>query len=320
MGRHAYESKAIRHDPYASAQKSGMTQVSLAKKLNVSDKSVSKWETGLGYPEITLLPKLASVLGVTVDYLLTGERRGITLAGNLVVDLVKNVDCYPQMGMLANISAVSKAIGGCACNVAVDLAKIDPSVPLSSIGCVGDDDYGRYMIAQLQRYNIDTGCIRITDAAPTSFSDVISLPTGERTFFHARGANALLDPSDIDISGLSCSLFHIGYILLLDRFDQPDPEYGTAMARFLKQVQESGIKTSADVVSNSTGDYPSKIIPVLPRKVRLMNTGAILPAAIEPLPDYFNGKTGIAEHPYLHIRGIPADDLAQEPIVLELTW
>jgi len=63
-----------------------------------------------------------------------------------------------------------------------------------------------------------------------------------------------------------------------------------------------------------------KQYPGLPQKVRLMNTGETLSAAIEPLPDYFNGKTGIAEHRYLHIRGIPVDDLAQEPIVLEITW
>lgn len=217
----------------------------------------------MGYPEITLLPKLAAVFGVTVDYLMTGERRGITVAGNLVADIVKDVDCYPTVGMLANISSVTKAVGGCACNVAIDLAKMDGSLPLSAVGCVGDDEYGRYMISQLQRYNIDTGSVRVTDAVPTSFSDVISLPTGERTFFHARGANALFSPDDIQISRLNCSHLHIGYILLLDSFDKEDPEYGTVMARFLYQVQQAGIKTSVDVVSDSSGEYSAKIIPAL---------------------------------------------------------
>lgn len=247
----------------ALRKKNGLTQANLAKKLSVSDKAVSKWETGLGYPEITLLPKIAAVFGVTVDYLITGERRGITIAGNLVADIVKDVDCYPKIGMLANISSVTKAVGGCTCNVAVDLAKMDGTLPLSAVGCVGDDEYGRYMISQLQRYNIDTGSVRITDDAPTSFSDVISLPTGERTFFHARGANALFCPEDIDIYKLNCSLLHIGYILLLDSFDKADPEYGTVMARFLHQVQHAGIKTSVDVVSDSSGEYSAKIIPAL---------------------------------------------------------
>ena len=60
--------------------------------------------------------------------------------------------------------------------------------------------------------------------------------------------------------------------------------------------------------------------PGLPRKVRLMNTGKELPFGIRVLPDYFNGKTGLAERKFLHIRDIPADDLADEPIVVEISW
>lgn len=240
-----------------------MTQEKLAQKLNVSSKAVSKWETGMGYPEITLLPKIAAVLGVSVDFLLTGERKGITIAGNIITDIVKRVVCYPKLGMLSNITSVSRAIGGCGPNVSIDLAKIDSSLPLSVLGCIGDDEYGRYLIAQLQRYNIDTSGIKVTEQAPTSFTDVMSLEGGERTFFHARGANALFSPEDINIPGLNCHILHIGYILLLDSFDREDPEYGTVMARFLSQIQEMGIKTSIDVVSESASDYPKKIIPAL---------------------------------------------------------
>lgn len=247
----------------ALRKKNGMTQSTLARTLNVSDKAVSKWETGLGYPEITLLPKMAAVFGVTVDYLMTGQRRGITVAGNILSDIVKSIDCYPERGMLANITGISRAVGGCAPNTAIDLAKIDGSIPISAIGCVGDDEYGRYVISQLQRYNIDTGKVVVTDKAPTSFSDVMSLPTGERTFFHARGANALFCPADVSIPDLQCCMLHIGYILLLDCFDEEDEEYGTVMARFLHDVQGYGIKTSIDVVSDSSGQYARKVIPAL---------------------------------------------------------
>lgn len=247
----------------ALRKKNGLTQTALAKLLNVSDKAVSKWETGLGYPEITLLPKIAAEFGVTVDYLMTGQRRGITIAGNILSDIVKTIDCYPERGMLANITGISRAVGGCAPNTSIDLAKIDGSIPISVIGCVGDDEYGRYVISQMQRYNIDTGKVVVAENAPTSFSDVMSMPSGERTFFHARGANALFSPDDISIGDLQCSMLHIGYILLLDRFDAEDPEYGTVMARFLHDVQAYGIKTSIDVVSDSTGQFARKVIPAL---------------------------------------------------------
>ncbi|MCI8632331.1 MAG: helix-turn-helix transcriptional regulator [Lachnospiraceae bacterium] len=48
-------------------------QETLAEAMGVSVQAVSKWETGMSYPDIQLLPDLARYFGVTVDYLLTGE-------------------------------------------------------------------------------------------------------------------------------------------------------------------------------------------------------------------------------------------------------
>lgn len=51
-----------------------MTQSQLAEVLQVSSKTVSKWETGRGLPDITLLEPLASALGISVPELLSGEQ------------------------------------------------------------------------------------------------------------------------------------------------------------------------------------------------------------------------------------------------------
>ncbi len=244
-------------------KKKGLTQIQLAEKLCISNKTVSRWESGLGYPEITQLPALAGMLGTSVDYMLTGERKGITIAGNMLADIVKRLDCFPEIGMLSNILDVQQSVGGCAPNTAIDLAVIDRNLPISVCGKIGDDEYGRYILSRLGRHNIDCSRVLVSSDKPTSFSDVMSVPSGERTFFHARGANAAFGPKDVDIVGLNCVIFHIGYILLLDCFDQEDPEYGTVMARFLHDVQESGIKTSVDVVSESTDRYKQKVLPAL---------------------------------------------------------
>ena len=55
--------------------KIGLTQKELAEKVHVTDKAVSKWETGDGNPEITILIELASVFDVSIDYLLTGKEK-----------------------------------------------------------------------------------------------------------------------------------------------------------------------------------------------------------------------------------------------------
>ena len=50
-----------------------MTQAELAEKLSVSDKTVSKWENGRGYPDITLIEPIAQALGISMIELLSGS-------------------------------------------------------------------------------------------------------------------------------------------------------------------------------------------------------------------------------------------------------
>ncbi|MBQ7656824.1 MAG: helix-turn-helix transcriptional regulator, partial [Clostridia bacterium] len=57
----------------ALREKQRMTQADLAARLCVSDKAVSKWETGRGFPDISLLEPLAEALRVSVPELLSGK-------------------------------------------------------------------------------------------------------------------------------------------------------------------------------------------------------------------------------------------------------
>lgn len=68
----------------------GLTQVQLAERLNVSDKAVSKWERGLGCPDVSLLARLSQVFAVDLEKLLAGELDpNSQAAGNL-----KNLHFY----------------------------------------------------------------------------------------------------------------------------------------------------------------------------------------------------------------------------------
>ena len=55
-------------------KKKGYTQRQLAEQLGISDKTISKWERGNGFPEISLLLPLCNELDLSVNELLTGER------------------------------------------------------------------------------------------------------------------------------------------------------------------------------------------------------------------------------------------------------
>ena len=244
-------------------QQNGWTQTQLAEMLDVSGKTVSKWESGRGFPDVTLFPAVAELFGVSVDHLMMGEARGVTVAGSTLVDIVNNIDAYPREGMLVEIGNVEQSVGGCMPNTAINLAKIDRRIPVSAIGKVGSDENGRYVVSTLHKHGIDVSKMCYTTEAPTGFCNVMSVPSGERTFFHKKGANALFCPEDIDVNALSCSMLHIGYVLLLDSFDAEEQPFGTAMARFLAAVQKRGIKTSIDLVSDSAGNYGRRVIPVL---------------------------------------------------------
>ena len=54
-------------------QEQYMTQKQLADKLNISDKAISKWELGLGCPDVSLLAELSDLLGINIEQMLSGD-------------------------------------------------------------------------------------------------------------------------------------------------------------------------------------------------------------------------------------------------------
>lgn len=58
---------------YTLRKEKDMTQKQLADLMNISDKTISKWERGLGCPDVSLLPELSQILGVNIEEILLGE-------------------------------------------------------------------------------------------------------------------------------------------------------------------------------------------------------------------------------------------------------
>jgi sugar/nucleoside kinase (ribokinase family) len=192
------------------------------------------------------------------------RRRGIASGGNWVVDRVKQVDALAGRGMLANIRAEHLSTGGAPANVLADLALMRSPFPLDGVGIVGDDADGRFIIEKFRKLGVDVSRIRIAPEAPTSHTDVFNDErSGDRAFYHQRGANALFGPDEVPIRDLDCRIFHLGYILLLDSMDQPDRRYGTAAARLLAKLQKAGILTSVDVVSEEGDRFRTFVPPAL---------------------------------------------------------
>ena len=191
-------------------------------------------------------------------------RRGIASGGNWIVDRVKTLDHLPARGMLANILGEVHSTGGAPANVLADLARLRAPFPLAGHGVIGRDADGQFILAQFRGLGVDmTGLVRTADA-PTSYTDVMSEKgSGERAFFHHRGANALFGPEHVPVSALRCRIFHLGYLLLLDRMDAADPEHGIVAAGLLKALRAQGIRTSVDVVSEDSDRFAAVVPPAL---------------------------------------------------------
>jgi sugar/nucleoside kinase (ribokinase family) len=191
-------------------------------------------------------------------------RSGILSGGNWIVDKLKFIDTYPQQDALANILTESIGNGGCPFNVLIDLAKLGAKFPLAGVGLVGEDGDGQWIRGQCGEHGIDASQLRTHPSAHTSYTDVMTVQsTGRRTFFHQRGANAFLDAEHFDFATGNAKIFHLGYLLLLDRLDQPDAEFGTVAARVLHAAGENGCKTSLDVVSEDSQRFAELVLPAL---------------------------------------------------------
>ncbi|MDP0501831.1 MAG: carbohydrate kinase family protein [Verrucomicrobiota bacterium JB022] len=190
---------------------------------------------------------------------------GIIAAGNWILDQVKLLDVWPEQDALATIRSQTAGNGGSPYNLLKDLALLGARFPLRAVGLVGDDAYGRDIIADCRNHGIDTAQLATTPAAPTSYTDVMTVAsTGRRTFFHHRGANALLGPEHFNLEGQAARWFHLGYLLLLDRLDAIGPDGRPVAAAVLERARSAGLKVSLDCVSEAGPRLRQVVSPVLP--------------------------------------------------------
>ena len=190
-------------------------------------------------------------------------RKGICCAGNMIVDITYPTEGWPNQGELVHIhDGIARTTGGAVYNVAVDLAKLDPELPVFAMGRIGADAEGDLILKTMVANGVDTSCI--IQEGISAFTLVMSdMRSKQRTFFTYLGANGLFSEADIDWDKVTANIFHIGYILLLNALDQPDAEYGSKMARLLHAAQAHGLKTSIDVVSEASDRFARLVPPAM---------------------------------------------------------
>ena len=175
--------------------------------------------------------------------------RKVVAAGSILVDKINEIGAYPKAGELTQIRARARVPGGLVPNAGCDIRILDARIPVAAFGAVGDDDDGRFAVAELKRRGLDTSGVVVKPTA-TSFTDVMSVPGGERTFFTYPGASAEWGYDDFPFEKIEAGdLVLLGYFLLLAKIDAGDG------LRILKELKRRGLDTSGVVVKPTATSF-----------------------------------------------------------------
>lgn len=126
----------------------------------------------------------------------------ITCFGELLIDMISI-----NAGSLVASEGFLKKFGGAPGNTASGLAKL--GVPVSFIGKVGNDPFGVFLKASLEKYGVDTANLVVTKTDRTTLAFVSLTPTGERDFYFYKGAHDTILPSEVSLPATT-SIFHFG--------------------------------------------------------------------------------------------------------------
>ena len=179
-------------------------------------------------------------------------------AGILVADhLCEPIPRLPAEGELIQCDRILLSIGGCAANVAIDLARLGVRVGVA--GCVGQDLFGQYIRQTLAGGGVQIDRICELPQAETSTTLIINVQGQDRRFVHCGAANWHFRAEHLPMeTALAARVLYVGGYLLMRSLDPRE------LARCFRQLRAAGVKTVLDVVLPGPGEFWSQLAPVLP--------------------------------------------------------
>lgn len=223
-----------------------------------------------------------------------GGARGFVTGGTWCVDRNKRVEYWPDEDGLVRILSVGQRGGGSACNFAVDIRRLDPTMPVATIGLVGDDEDGRFLLAEADAAGIDRSRMQVTAAAPTQFTDAFgSRASGRRTHLYFEGTAALLTPEHFDFSQVAGRIFHLGLPGIHRRMDDAWGGDANGWVTALRAARAAGFLTSLELASVAPERIAAIVGPCLPHlDVLIVNDSEI--GALSGERTLRDGRTDVA--------------------------
>lgn len=179
-------------------------------------------------------------------------------AGIIFVDIgCEPIDHSPEAGELVPTTGVHPSLGGCASNVAINLARL--GVPVGLCGCIGTGSFSDLVVNALKDPLIDTTKIKRSQTQEPGCTMIINVKGEDRRFVSTTGANAEFEIDDIpDEWSTESEVLYLGGFLMMPLLESPKT------IDFFKKYRKHGGKIILDVVLYGNRPYWDAIKPLLP--------------------------------------------------------
>ncbi len=194
-----------------------------------------------------------------------GARKGIVTAGSWCVDYNKSIADWPAEDTSNEVLAVDRQGGGSGCNMALDLKRLDPDLPVETMGVVGDDDEARFLFAQCDAAGVERSRLLQLAGGATMTVDAFNVKSnGRRTHFYYPGVAAALSPEHFDFSRSNAKFLHLGLPGAHARMDSPWRGEANGWVATLAAARREGIATNLELMTTARERVAALARPCLP--------------------------------------------------------
>ena len=196
---------------------------------------------------------------------MTSSRHGFLTGGCWCVDRNKTVPFWPEEDMSVAVSDSILRGGGSGHNFAVDIRKLDPAMPVETMGLIGADAEGRFLAEQADLFGIGRRKLQTTSAVSTHVTDAFqSLRSGRRTHIFYEGTSAALSPDHFDFSETRARILHLGLPGVHATMDAPWGEHPNGWVPVLQRARAAGLQTNLELVTVPPEKLRALALPCLP--------------------------------------------------------
>ena len=192
-------------------------------------------------------------------------RREVLSAGTFCVDFNKSIARWPSEDTTNEVLEIDRQGGGSGFNMALDLKRLDPALPVETMGVIGDDDLGRFLMGECDAHGVERARLRALAGGATMSVDAFNVrESGRRTHFFHQGVAAAMNPDHFDLSSSRARILHLGLPGAHAAMDRPWRGEANGWAAVLRRARSLGLATNLELMTISAARLAELGRPCLP--------------------------------------------------------